>query len=228
VIFEYDHPNDWHYGGWLGFGPDRMLYLSTGDNIFDPTLQDPASPYGKVLRMRVDPAGTYTVPADNPFGNLTWAMGLRNPWRCGFDRSNGDLWCADVGEDRREEINLIHRGAHYGWDLYEGELPFNTPVTRPYSDFEPAVYAYDHTVGASVIGGYVYRGARHPSLVGHYVYGDLIAGSVWSLTAAAGAQPASASLMDGGVGPVTTFGEDEAGEIYVATATGTILRFDAN
>ncbi len=121
VVYQYDHARDWHYGGWLAFGRDGMLYLSTGDNVRDTALQDVSSPYGKVLRMRINADGSHAIPADNPFGNLTWAMGFRNPWRCSFDRENGDLWCGDVGEDNVEEINFVRRGTHYGWDYFEGQ-----------------------------------------------------------------------------------------------------------
>lgn len=226
VVYEYDHGNDWHYGGWLGFGPDRMLYLSAGDNIFDPALQDAASPYGKVLRMRINADGSYSVPADNPWaGSLTWAMGFRNPWRCGFDRANGDLWCGDVGEDREEEINFVRRGAHYGWDYYEGALPFRTSVP-PYSNFEPAVYAYDHSIGFAVIGGYVYRGSAHPSLVGRYLYTDFASSNLWAITTSGNGQFGGVSVLANNLSAPQSFGEDEAGEVYVVSSDGHVYRFD--
>jgi glucose/arabinose dehydrogenase len=227
VVYEYDHARDWHYGGWLAFGRDGMLYLSTGDNIRDAALQDVSSPYGKVLRMRINAGGSYSVPPDNPFGTLTWAMGFRNPWRCSFDRANGDLWCGDVGEDNVEEINFIRRGAHYGWDWYEGDRPLRTPAPLPYTSYEPAVHRYDHSVGISVIGGYVYRGQAHPWLVGRYLYADFASGNLWAIASPGNGQFGSVDVVGNDLVSPTSFGEDEAGEVYVVSVTGRILRLDA-
>ena len=227
VVLEYDHSNDWHYGGWLAFGPDRMLYLSAGDNIFDPALQDPASPYGKVLRMRINADGSWSVPSDNPWpGSLAWAMGMRNPWRCGFDRANGDLWCGDVGEDRVEEINFIRRGAHYGWNYYEGDLPFQSSVP-PYSNFAPAVHRYGHDIGFAVIGGYVYRGRAHPWLQGRYLYADFASSNLWGITTSGNGQFGGVSVLATNLSGPQSFGEDEAGEVYVVSSDGHVYRFDS-
>lgn len=226
VIVEYDHATEYHFGGWIGFGPDRMLYLSTGDNSRDPSLQDPASPYGKVLRMRINADGTYSVPGDNPWGNLTWAMGFRNPWRCSFDRVAGGLWCGDVGDTQRDEIDIVRRGAHYGWAFYEGDVVGPVPPTQPYSSFAPPVYAYGRSVGGSVIGGYVYRGTRFAGLYGRYVYGDYVSWRVWALTTDASGQLADVTQIASEVGGITTFGEDEAGELLVGTGEGRVLRFE--
>jgi glucose/arabinose dehydrogenase len=226
VVYEYDHMQTNHFGSWIGFGPDRLLYLSTGDNGRDQ-LQSTASPYGKVLRMRINADGSYSVPTDNPWGNLGYAMGFRNPWRCSFDRVGGALWCGDVGENTLEEVNVVRRGAHYGWDYYEGNVPGPAPTTQPYSNFAPALHQYPRSEGASVTGGYVYRGSALPGLVGRYVYGDFVSWRVWAVTLNASGQFAGVTQVASNVGGITTFGEDQAGELFAGTVDGRLFRFEA-
>jgi uncharacterized repeat protein (TIGR03806 family) len=226
VVLEIDHSNTYHFGGWIGFGPDGNLYISHGDGGDEVLAQDRTSLAGKILRIRVDAnAGTYTIPSDNPFGNAVWAMGFRNPWRCSFDRGgNRDLLCGDVGEASREEINRIKRAANYGWPNYEGSLPYLNPNNRPYSDFEPSLYQYDHSVGQAVVGGYVYRGNALPALRGRYLYSDAGGGGkLWSMALDGSGNTVAA----GGLNAIYTLGEDEAGEIYAASQPGTIYRFEA-
>ncbi len=226
VVYEYDHSQTNHFGSWIGFGPDRLLYMSTGDNGRQE-LQSTSSPYGKVLRMRINADGSYSLPADNPWGSLAYAMGFRNPWRCSFDRVGGALWCGDVGEVRLEEINIVRRGAHYGWDHFEGDLVGSTPTNQPYSFFEPALHRYPRSDGGSVTGGYVYRGSALPGLVGRYVYGDFVSSRMWAVTMNAAGQLAGVTQIASNVGSITTFGEDEAGELFAGTVEGRLLRFVA-
>ena len=185
-----------HNGGTVLFGPDGMLYLSFGDGGSgnDPWGhgQDMNTWLAKVIRIdvdRVEAGQTYSVPADNPFVGQAgikpeiWASGLRNVWRMSFDRSTGDLWGGDVGQNKWEEIDLILKGKNYGWRPREGRHA--TGGVKDASDdasrFEEPVAEYDHSEGISVTGGFVYRGAKHPSMQGIYLYGDYQFGTVWGL-----------------------------------------------
>ena len=185
-----------HNGGTVLFGPDGMLYLSFGDGGSgnDPWGhgQDMNTWLAKVIRIdvdRVEAGQTYSVPADNPFVGQAgikpeiWASGLRNVWRMSFDRSTGDLRGGDVGQNKWEEIDLILKGKNYGWRPREGRHA--TRGVKDASDaasrFEEPVAEYDHSEGISVTGGFVYRGAKHPSMQGIYLYGDYQFGTVWGL-----------------------------------------------
>jgi quinoprotein glucose dehydrogenase len=185
-----------HNGGTVLFGPDGMLYLSFGDGGSgnDPWGHghDMNTGLAKVIRIdvdRVEAGQTYSVPVDNPFVGQAgikpeiWASGLRNVWRMSFDRSTGDLWGGDVGQNKWEEIDLILKGKNYGWRPREGRHA--TRGVKDASDdasrFEEPVAEYDHSEGISVTGGFVYRGAKHPSMQGIYLYGDYQFGTVWGL-----------------------------------------------
>lgn len=238
-----DQPFDNHNGGHLAFGPDGMLYFGLGDGGFagDPAAngQNPATLLGSMLRLQVGATGPYTIPADNPFADHplfapeTWSYGWRNPWRFSFDRATGDLWIADVGQNVYEEIDFEPAGSpgggNYGWNLFEGNHHYPTGVdAAPLAEvplgfvFPLAEYAHDPGGHCSVTGGYVYRGALNPDLVGAYVYGDYCSGIVWTLRA--GGQPQQLMDLDAFI---SSFGEDEAGELYVASyAAGTVLRFE--
>jgi uncharacterized repeat protein (TIGR03806 family) len=236
VLREIPHPARSHYAGWLGFGPDGMLYISRGDGEQASAPQDPAQLFGKILRVRVNhTAGTLETPADNPtFGssprNEVWAMGFRNPFRCSFDRGTGDLWCGDVGQSEREEVNRVRRGGNYGWPVFEGDLPFSNPTNRPYTDFDAATYIYPHTVGVAVIGGYVYRGPTLTGMTGRYLFGDYISSNLWAI--ATNGSGAFSSISVAATMPdslsIQALGEDEAGELYAAPPSGTIVRFEAD
>lgn len=225
VTLEIDHPNATHFGGWIGFGPDGALYITHGDGENNAVVQDTSSQFGKVLRIRIDADGSVSIPIDNPFGNAVWAYGFRNPWRCSFDRANGNLWCGDVGEGRREEINLVTRGANYGWPLYEGSIPFNNPGILPVTAVVPPVYEYDHSVGVAVIGGFVYRGSELPGLVGHYLYADFSTPNLWGIKTDDRGQFISNAVLATNLGTTYSLGEDEAGEIYAASEQGTVYGF---
>jgi uncharacterized repeat protein (TIGR03806 family) len=229
VLLEIDHANAYHFGGWIGFGPDGLLYMTHGEGGNENEAQNTATLFGKVLRMRINSdASAYTVPSDNPYGNLVWARGLRNPWRCSFDRAgNGNLWCGDVGNSRREEVNLIRRDANYGWPIYEGSLSNANPSNLPYSNFTPPVHEYDHSQGVAVIGGFVYRGAALPALAGRYVFGDYTAQSVWSLQFDGSGGVTAKETAASGPPFLLGMGEDQSGELYLLSGSGGILALQA-
>lgn len=232
-LLRIEQPYGNHNGGWIGFGPDGHLYVSIGDGgaAGDPHRngQDLGTLLGSMLRLRVGPGiSTYEVPADNPHVSTPgarpeiWAHGLRNAWRCSFDRQTGTLWCGDVGQDEIEEIDVIERGGNYGWDLREGthvyrrgepEGPLSEPITE-----------YGHDQGQSVTGGYVYRGTRLSDFRGTYLYGDFVAGQVWAIDVTGDEVRAHAKVAS--VPALASFGEDAAGELYAVSFDGTIRRFE--
>jgi glucose/arabinose dehydrogenase len=242
VLLTVPQPFANHNGGQLAFGPlDGYLYLGLGDggDAGDPQGhgQNPATLLGSLLRLDVE-SGTvgYAVPADNPFvGNPggadeVWAYGLRNPWRFSFDRLTGDLYLGDVGQAAWEEINwqpgLAPGGDNYGWNTLEADACFNPPTgCLPPANYVAPVASYAHSLGSAVTGGYVYRGPGNPGLQGIYFYGDFGSGRIWSL------QPTGSGftnqLLNDTAFSISTFGEDEAGNLYLADyATGTIYRID--
>lgn len=241
VLLVVPQPFANHNGGQLAFGPDGLLYLGLGDGGSggDPqgNGQNPASLLGKLLRLEVvSGVVPYGIPPDNPFAANPagrpeiWALGLRNPWRFSFDRASGDLFVADVGQNTWEEINhqaaAAPGGANYGWNILEGAACFSPAVgcLPPPAAVAP-VAVYDHSLGCSVTGGYVYRGPGNPGLQGLYFYGDFCSGRIWGLgQGTAGWENrllADTDLL------IASFGEDEAGRLYLADyGSGTVLRID--
>lgn len=227
VLLSFDNPYSNHNGGGLAFGMDGMLYVSIGDggsqNDPNDLAQNLNSIFGKVLRIQSDGS----IPADNPFvgagGGVReeiWAYGFRNPWRFSFDRSNGNLWLGDVGQDSREEVDLVVAGGDYGWDTFEGTLDHENPGGTPISTTVEPVYEYDHSLGFSITGGYVYRGTASPSIIGDYLYADFVTGRVWALV-----WDGSQAVFNEQILTVTNpsaFGEDEAGEVYICSFDGRI------
>lgn len=211
-----------HNGGEIVFGPDKMLYIGMGDGGSggDPkgNGQNRKSLLGKMLRIDVlGKQAPYGIPSGNPFGNEIWAYGLRNPWRFSFDRANGDLYLADVGQDLVEEIDYHPAGkgagANYGWRIMEGSRCFVHPGCNKAGLTMP-VAEYRHGEGdCSVTGGYVYRGSQK-ALQGVYFYGDFCSGRIWGLLHEGGAWK-NQLYKESGLA-ISTFGEDEAGELYVA------------
>lgn len=230
VLLEIPQPFSNHNAGALAFGPDHRLYIASGDggSANDPfgNAQSLTTLLGKVLRVEADGS----VPADNPFvgagagvrGEI-WAYGLRNPWRMSFDRVTGQLWLGDVGQGDEEEVDIVERGGNYGWRVYEGHRSNINPTNLPASAFLPPVHSYSHAEGASVTGGYVYRGAAVPALVGAYVYADFGSGTVWALVHD-GVQVVQNVAIATTASPAS-FGEDESGELYVCCFDGIIRRF---
>ncbi len=219
-----------HNGGQLQFGPDGYLYIGMGDGGSggDPgnRAQNLSELLGKMLRIDVDGASPYAIPPSNPFASSgtarreIWSYGLRNPWRFTFDRVTGDLWIADVGQGQREEIDFQPAssigGENYGWRRMEGSNCFNPSTNCNTGSMVLPVIEYGHTAGAcSVTGGYVYRGSRYPRLSGQYIYGDYCNGMIWGATRASNGTVTSRLLIDTNF-LISTFGEDLAGELYVA------------
>lgn len=235
VLLHISQPFANHNGGQVRFGPDGYLYIGMGDggSSGDPqgNGQNRGVLLGKLLRIDVDSKpGQVTIPPDNPFVNTPgarpeiWAFGLRNPWRFTFDRATRDLYIADVGQDTYEEIDFqpasSRGGENYGWNIMEGAHCFNASQCATGGLVVP-VAEYTHAEGCSVSGGFVYRGTVSPGLRGIYLYGDFCSGRIWGLERQ-GNQWINRLLLSSGFG-ITTFGEDEAGEIYVANAgNGTI------
>lgn len=236
VILTFSQPFANHNGGQLAFGPDGYLYVASGDggSAGDPqdNAQDLATLLGKLLRIDVESGtGSYRVPPSNPFVNQgnaraeIWAYGLRNPWRFSFDRRSGDLYIADVGQSGREEINFApvgdSGGQNYGWNRMEGSTCFGDDNCDK-SGFTLPVAEYDHDLGCSITGGYVYRGSLYPAMAGTYFYGDFCSGRIWGLTHSGGGWKTRELAQTDFA--ISTFGEDEAGNLYMADFGGGIYR----
>src|SRR5882672_5786084 len=225
---------DNHYGGRVAFGPDGMLYLSTGDGGGGGdglgNGQNVTTHLGKLLRLDVSTL-PYTIPPDNPTWGATqpsenWAIGLRNPFRYAFDA--GQLYIADVGQSALEEIDVVAAGTpglNYGWSIMEGTLcrGIGGPCTTP--GLTAPVYNYDHSQGCSIIGGYVHRGAAIPELQGQYLFSDFCSGFVRALNIVNGVVTvAQAPTANAGTNVTQSFGQDGAGELYILTGDGRVLR----
>jgi glucose/arabinose dehydrogenase len=230
VVLKIVQPAANHNGGQLAFGPDGYLYIGLGDGggQGDPSgnAQNKSSMLGKILRIDVSETGPYKVPRDNPLspGNHSlaeiWALGFRNPWRFSFDRATGRLFAADVGENSREEINIVERGKNYGWNTFEGTSCFKPPCDA--SKFTPPIAEYAHDEGRSVTGGFVYRGRKISKLNGCYIFGDHGSGTIWYLTEQANSWKREVLFKTNR--HITSFGEDAEGELYVATLEGEIAK----
>ena len=223
-----------HNGGDLHFGPDGMLYVSTGD-AEDPnppdklnTGQDCSDLLSSVLRIdidRKDAGKNYAVPKDNPFVGLPnvrpeiWAFGFRNPWRMSFDRQTGQLWLGDVGWEQWEMIHRIEKGGNYGWSITEARTPIKPTQPPGPTPIRPPAIELPHTIACSVTGGYVYRGKKFPELVGAYVFGDWETRRIWAARFDGDRVKEMPELVKPSV-RVVTFGEDNAGELYFADHDG--------
>ncbi|MCZ6836785.1 MAG: PQQ-dependent sugar dehydrogenase [Planctomycetota bacterium] len=228
IIMEFEQPYGNHNGCTIAFGPDGFLYVSLGDGgwLGDPKNngQDLSTLLGTILRIDIDNTQgdlPYAIPQDNPFvdhedarGEI-WAYGLRNVWRMSFDRATGELWAGDVGQNLFEEIDLIVKGGNYGWNIREGFHAYRENETQ--GEFLDPVVEYPRADGLSVTGGYVYRGASNPKLVGAYIYADYVSGKIWALRHKDGVmtmhreihKPSSRRRY------ISSFGEDESGELYI-------------
>ena len=233
VILVVDQDFDNHNGGDIAFGPDGYLYIGLGDGGSggDPLrrAQDTRSLLGAMLRIDVNGPGAapYAIPPDNPFagnalcgpaaGNADdcpeiFAWGLRNPWRWSFDTDTGELWLADVGQSAWEEVNRIERGGNYGWRCREGANDFRTDGCG--TGLIDPITQYSHSVGNSITGGFVYRGAAIPDLEGRYVFADYASGRFWALQPDGQGGYTNDELVDTNFGP-TSFGVGPDGELYV-------------
>jgi glucose/arabinose dehydrogenase len=237
-ILTVSHPNQNHNGGMLAFGPDDKLYIGLGDGGTgsSETAQNFGSLLGSILRIDVDGGSPYAVPSDNPFVGVAgrrpelWAKGLRNPWRFSFDRDNGDLVIADVGEATLEEIDFQPAssagGENYGWDTMEGSACFDPPSGCTTTGLVLPIHEYGRSEGCSITGGYVYRGTAHPDLAGRYFFSDFCASLLKSVSLSGGAATDEVEHDDAtGLAGVSSFGEDAAGELYVLSMfAGTVHR----
>jgi glucose/arabinose dehydrogenase len=223
-----------HNGGMIVFGPDGYLYMGVGDGGSggdpDNNGQNRATLLGKILRLDVSGASGYAIPPTNPYFNNPnpnvkkeiWAYGLRNPWRFSFDRGTGDLYIGDVGQNAQEEVDFQLAGAsggqNYGWRVMEGNLCYNAITCTPPANYIPPVAVYAHgendSNGCSVTGGYVYRGSNFPDLAGVYLYADFCLGKIWGLKQNASDQWVTSLLADTNY-LISSFGEDEQGELYL-------------
>jgi Ca2+-binding RTX toxin-like protein len=245
TILTIDQPAEYnnHKGGWIAFGPDGDLYIATGDGGGggDPlgAGQNIDTLLGKILRIDVDgddfpaePQRNYAIPDGNPFAagaglDEIFAYGLRNPWRNSFDRATGTLYIADVGQGAREEINLGAVGANYGWNRYEGSLPYaggsSAGLTFP-------IHEYAHSIGRSVTGGYVMRSGEQEGLHGQYLFADFVTDRLFSLSDATGSWVATdrtAQLLypaGGSISAAASFGEDADGNVYLVDFDGELFR----
>jgi hypothetical protein len=233
-ILFVDQPFANHNGGQLAFGPDGMLWIGLGDGGLAGDLfnlaQDGNHLLGKMLRIDVNQGFPYAIPGDNPFVNdpavrdEVWALGLRNPWRFTFDRLTGDRFIADVGQGEWEEVNYepasSPAGRNYGWRRMEGTHCFNPGSNCNDGTLVLPVLEYSHAQGCSVTGGYRYRGIEMPNQFGTYFYGDFCSGFIWGGTETPETGTWSSTvLLESGLS-ISTFGEDEAGELYVADLGG--------
>ncbi|MFZ1331726.1 MAG: PQQ-dependent sugar dehydrogenase [Flavobacteriales bacterium] len=234
VLFSRPHHSAIHQAGDISFGLDSMLYVALGDGGWaaDPANrgQDLSVPFGKLLRIKPEPDSTYSIPTDNPFYGAgpdtlqeIFAYGLRNPYRIGIDRANGDIWIGDVGQESYEEIDhwpADSTGApNFGWRCYEGNMPFNTTNCDPMEYKVPPVLAMPHSIlggtACAVIGGKVYRGEQYPRLLGRYFYSDFCSGEMRML-APDGEQGFVDELgVATSVQGISSFGESASGELFV-------------
>lgn len=242
VILQIEQPAANHNGGMVVFGPDGYLYIGMGDGGGGGDRygngQNPETLLGKLLRLDVlsDPQQPYTIPADNPWitaewngaemRDEIWSLGLRNPWRFSFDRATGDLWIGDVGQNQFEEINYTpagQGGINYGWPIMEARGCYNSDDDScEGAGLQLPVAEYSHRGHCSVTGGYVYRGAAFPALQGVYLYGDYCSGTLWATWFDGNGAWSTAEVLDS-TASLSSFGEDEAGELYITDLANGVL-----
>lgn len=239
-VLEVFQPFGNHNGGTILFGPDQMLYIALGDGGYKDDVHGNAESLqmllGKVLRIDVRGAtaeAPYVVPADNPFHGVDgarpeiWCYGLRNVWRMSFDRSTGELWAADVGQNRIEEVDLLVRGGFYGWNTFEAGEEFDarrSKLPTPPDAIAP-VASYSHREGLSITGGYVYRGAAIPALQGWFVYSDFITKRAWACN-----KSGDVVKLEGAPFPPSSYSETPDGELLMTCyiqKKGKVYRLEA-
>lgn len=234
IILKIDEPESNHNGGQMTFGKDGYLYIGVGDGggagDKHGTIgngQNTNTLLGKILRIDVNDASGYVIPADNPFVDKggrdeIYCYGLRNPWRFSFDRKTGELFCADVGQNEYEEIDIIEKGRNYGWKIMEGKHCYSPAENCMMTGLAMPIDEYNHSIGKCVIGGYVYRGTKYPDMQGKYIFGDWTGPFFMLLKPAASTTWERRQLTvtsPKGEFYINSFGEDEAGELYVCGQT---------
>ncbi|MEZ0229317.1 MAG: sorbosone dehydrogenase family protein [Planctomycetota bacterium] len=226
VILDYHQPWGNHNGGQVEFGPDGFLYIGPGDG---GAANDPEGNgqrldrlLGKILRIDVDSGDPYGIPKDNPFVKVdeakpeVFAYGMRNPWRFSFDRKTGALWAGDVGQNKWEMIRKVEKGTNQGWRIYEGSHVFDRNADKPRDPVVMPVFDYGRGDGASVTGGFVYRGKKLAALEGIYVFADYVSGHIFALREQGeGKKPDVWRLIANSNLAISSFGEDEDGELLV-------------
>ena len=238
ILLTIWQPYSNHNGGQLQFGPDGYLYVGMGDggsgNDPENRAQNKDSLLGKILRLDVDNGTPYGIPPDNPFINdpdarpEIWTYGMRNPWRFSFDRLNGDLWIADVGQNQWEEVdyqpNGTGAGDNYGWRCWEATHATGLSLCTGVPNQHPPIYEYSHSVGYSITGGYVYRGAQYANMYGHYFFSDYGVSLIQSLhDSTNGFVHYNLANFLSGNGSPSTFGEDMLGELYIANINSGVI-----
>jgi glucose/arabinose dehydrogenase len=238
IIITFKQPYANHNGGKLAFGPDDgYLYIAAGDGGGAGDLQKNGQNLktllGKILRIDVDSKDSglsYSIPTDNPFKvnkegyrEEIYAFGLRNPWRFSFDSVTGMLWAADVGQDKTEEIDIIQKGKNYGWNIMEGTYCYEPPSGCNPEGLELPIYEYQHPLGESVTGGYVYHGKTLAMLQNIYIYADFITGYIWGLAYIEGQESQNFTLVKTDLN-ISSFGIDEDQELYFTAFDGKIYK----
>jgi len=232
IILEIEQPESNHNGGNLAFGPDGFLYIGSGDgggandeHGKKGNGQNLETLLGKMLRIDINAGNPYKIPADNPFVNKggrdeIWAYGLRNPWKFSFDKLSGKLFCADVGQDTWEEIDIIEKGGNYGWKIMEGNHCFESWGNCNKTGLKLPIAEYNHSTGKCIIGGYIYRGEAG-AFAGRYFFGDWT-GKLFMLTPVSGNWVMQELKVKGinGRFTINSFGEDEKGNIYLLGQKG--------
>jgi glucose/arabinose dehydrogenase len=238
ILLTVQQPEANHNGGQLAFGPDGYLWIGIGDggkaNDFYQQGQNPHTLLATLLRIDVRGERGYRIPTTNPYDGedgapAVWAIGLRNPWRFSFDRATGDLWLADVGQYQWEEINHVPStaaGLNYGWPIQEATHCFKTDPCQQ-TDLVQPIAEYSHQEGCAITGGYVYRGQAIPALQGHYLFGDFCRGRLWTIPADSRPGTIPKLMLETKL-PITSFGEDETGELYLTSYDGGLYRIVAS
>ena len=235
MLLEFNQPSSNHKGGQLAFGPkDGFLYIAVGDGgAGGETAQDLTDLLGSILRIDVDnpdEGKNYGIPPGNPFsGNGSgfreeiFAYGFRNPWRISFDDSDGMLFAGDVGQGRREELDVVESGKNYGWAIMEGSLCFDPPSGCDTEGLELPIYEYGRAEGGTVIAGPVYRGSIQ-ELSGKLIHGDFLTGSIKALAFDGDRVTGNSEIVKGDEFTLSAFGLDEEGEVYVCSLGGFIYK----
>jgi glucose/arabinose dehydrogenase len=244
ILLTVMQPAGNHNGGNLAFGPDGFLYAGFGDgggSAAQQNGQDTTNVLATIVRVDVDGAAPYEIPADNPFAGNTectqgegtldcpeiFAWGFRNPWRFTFDRQTGELWVGDVGQNSWEEVDRVEISENYGWSEREGAHCFDPPTNCSTDNVDP-ITEYGHDVGNSITGGYVYRGSDIPDLQGFYVFGDFVSGRIWAVAADSEQGVDPDELVDTSL-QIASFAESNEGELYLLDfSAGTIHQIVAD